>query len=158
MSKYNYSATAISEETTKEYIFSGVEGQPSIVIAPAHDANKRFLNYRMQKTVELTQQIKAGTSPTVAAEETTESLIKRAEEDREYDRGLIAFACAVSWGKSPPVAMDGSTPDFSPEECLDFLRALPIEDFDPLRNYANNLYNFKPRPKVTREDADKLGN
>lgn len=146
----------VTDDTTAEYGFPFIPGNPSIILAPAHDSNEAFLNERLRLSIERGE--KATLEVRGKQKKTTPEEIKRTiEEDREQDRRLIAHTCARGWGVAPK-DVDGNQPEFSPENCYDFLRALPDYMLDPLRNFAVNIYNFVKRPPISEAEAGDLGN
>lgn len=149
----------VTSESTREYSFDLIPGEPSIILAPAHDSNETFLNERLRMQIERSEKLAAAPrgKKSDRPKTTPDLLKKQLEEDRELDRYLIAHTCARSWG-TPPRDKDGNEPEFSAEECYSFLKALPDYMLDPLRNYAANLYNFVDRPAAAGGDADTLGN
>jgi hypothetical protein len=151
----NVRALAVTKETTAEYSFPFIPGEPSIVLAPATDANEAFLNERLRLQIESVEKAPEARkkSRKITAEEMKESMA----EEREMDRLLISRTCARSWGVAPR-DVNGNQPEFTPDNCYDFLKALPDYMFDPLRNFAANIYNFVKRPTVSEEDAERLGN
>jgi hypothetical protein len=152
----NLKALAVTNESTAEYSFPFIPGSPSIILAPAHDSNEAFLNERLRLSLERTE--KATDGPRKQhGKVTAEDLKAGLQEDRELDRVLIAHTCARSWG-TPPKDVNGDEPEFSAQNCYDFLKALPDYMFDPLRNFAVNIFNFVKRPTVTAEEADEMGN
>ncbi|MFL6864112.1 MAG: hypothetical protein ACJ8DZ_14045 [Allosphingosinicella sp.] len=152
----HFAALDVTAETTREYTFDMIPGEPSIILAPAHDSNEAFLNERLRMQLERAEATVAAPRGKKAPKATPESLRKGIEEDRDFDRKLIANTCARGWGV-PPKDKNGKSPEFSPAECYDFLNALPDWMFDPLRNYAANIYNFIDRSAITG-GADALGN
>lgn len=152
----NLKVLDVTSDTTAEYIFPFIPGEPSLILAPAHDSNEAFLNERLRLQIERTE--KAADGPRKqAAKITVEDLKAGQQEDREQDRLLLSRTCARGWG-TPPKDVDGNQPEFSAENCYDFLKALPDYMFDPLRNFCANIYNFVKRPAVSADEADRLGN
>lgn len=144
---------AITDETTAEFTFTRIKGEPSVIVAPAHDVNKPYTLERIAYNVKLAQTLsndKPG--PLVPGD-----MVKRGEEEREVDRRLIANFCARGWGTAP-VDSKGKEVEFSPENAYEFFRQIPPEMFDPLRNFAANLFNFYPERHFKEGDEAALGN
>lgn len=155
----------VTDESEAEYTFGdivvgrgpdGAAVHPSIFFRPMVDANKHYLNERIRLSSERAERATKG-----GKKDKVQQLADRLDEDRETDRVLIAKTCALRWGTAP-LDVDGNAHDFSFEECLAFLQALPNYIFEPLRNWVTNPYNFvDPDAYATGGgvvDADALGN
>jgi hypothetical protein len=143
----------VSDKTLKEYTFDDVPGEPSIMLAPATDANPHFQSERLRVSIERAEEAEKAPRGKRKAVLTVDEI----EADRELDRVLIARCCAKSWG-TPPADVSGNTPEFSEANCYDFFKALPSFLFDPLRGFVSNPYNFIDRQALTDAQARKLGN
>lgn len=146
-------ALAVTKETTREYVFDQIMGEPSLVVSPATDDNQDFLHARLELALEevpdeTPKPRRQVGKPTVA------ELERQYAESRDLDRRVIAKACVRGWGSSPPVDKDGKKVAFSPEEALSFLSALPDYMFDPFRNWVQNVRNFTPKQKPR---GDQMG-
>lgn len=155
--EFDFSAQAVTPETTREYTFDMIPGAPSIMLAPAHDSNPEYLDARLRLSVEAADKIARQPRGKAPPKTTAADIKAQIEEDREADRKLIAEVCAKGWGTAP-TARDGTKPEFSKENALAFVRALPDWMMDALRNFVQNIYNFVDRPVVSDEEADQLGN
>jgi hypothetical protein len=155
--KFDFSAQKVTPETTKEYVFDMIPGEPSLILAPAHDSNPAYLDERLRMSIEASEKAVRDATGKRAEKLNIDTMKAQIEEDRDIDRRLLAKTCARGWGRTPKAA-DGSEPPFSEENCLSFFRALPDYMFDPLRNYAQNLYNFVTRPPISDGEARQLGN
>lgn len=153
----NLAKYAVTEATEREYSFAEVDGAPSIFFAPAHDSNPAFLNERLRLSILRADERTAEVNAAKPGKVTPEKLAADIEEDREFDRQLLARTCARRWG-TPPTDVEGNQPEFSAENCYAFLKALPIHMLDPLRNWAANVRNFVERPSLDTGAANKLGN
>lgn len=144
----------VTDASEAEYTFEEIWGEPSIWFRPMTDANPDFLNERVRIAVERAEAEQKQTKRT-----RREKLLSldRLEEDREQDRILLAKTCALRWG-NPPRDKDGEIVEFSPDNALDFLRALPSYMIDPLRGWASNPYSFVNREAAKPGWADALGN
>ena len=156
MSKYDFSAYVIDENTTREYTFADLVGEPSLIVAVANDVNAKFEAYRVRKTIELSDAVLPSVSKAASIDERVTDMLRRLREDKSWDKDVIAHACVVGWG-NPPVDVNGNTPEFSAEEALEFLNALPRHMLDPFINFVRNIYNFQNAPDP-KEAAEKLGN
>lgn len=135
----------VTDETEAEYTFSdiivgrnedGSSVHPSIIFHPMVQSNKRFLRERIRLSTE-----RAEAMGKAKKKDKVEQIVDRMDDDLEFDRILAARACAVRWG-TPPKDKDGNEPEFSADECLAFLQAVPDFIFEPLRGWLQNPYNF----------------
>jgi hypothetical protein len=154
---FDYSAYIPTEETLREYVFGDLPGSPSVWMAPAVDSNKDFLNERMRLNIEASERIAKEARGTKAGPMTPEQMAASIETDREVDRKLLSRACAKKWG-TVPKDIHGNSPEFNEANCYAFFSAVPAWMFDPLRNFAANIYNFVDTAVVTDADAAALGN
>lgn len=148
---------AVTEESTSEYTFSLIEGDPSIILAPAHDVNAAFRRRRIEMSLELADKFTKPGKRTKPEKLTVDKVIKDDDEERENNRILIAHTCAKGWGTAPLDAK-GKPVEFSAENCLEFLQAIPQDMFDSLARFASNLFNFYPERPLDDGDGEPLGN
>lgn len=146
---------AVTDQTTAEYVFARIEGDPSVILAPAHEVNPEYHRARLAMTLELADKM-AGTK---VGKATPEEMIRQTEAEREADRKLLAQYCTRSWGV-PPKDAKGKDAEFSTDNAYAFYKAMPPEMFDPMRNFAGNLFNFFPERNkpLTEESGEPLGN
>lgn len=138
----------VNEASEAEYIFEDIPGEPSIWSRPMTDANPVFLNERVRLAVERAE---ASSKETRGARRKRMLSAEQLEEDRELDRILIARTCALRWGTAPK-DVDGNEPEFSEQNCYDFLKALPSYMVDPYRGFLANVYNFIDRSALAGAD------
>lgn len=138
----------VTQETEAEYKFTDIvvgynpDGSgihPSIWFRPMLESNALYLNERIKLSTERADRMAASNKD--KGKDKVQQLVDRIEEDREQDRILIARACGIRWGTAP-LDKDGKAHDFTPDECLSFLRAVPSYAFEPLRSWLSNPYNF----------------
>lgn len=147
-----YAKQAVTGETTKEYIFAYLVGEPSIVCAVAGKANPAFYAESIRRNLEDTAK-----APRQAPDQTPETVMAEEQQVLATDKDLISKFCVRGWGKSPPKDATGKTPDFTPEEAADFLRAIPTEHFELFRGWVRNVFNFTPEVKIDGKTADAAG-
>lgn len=151
----NIKAQGLKPETTKEYTFDMIEGEPSVICRPAHDDNEEFLDERLRLLAERANDDKPIVKKSGVV--TPGAIKSNLTEDRDYDRRIIAAVCIKSWGVAP-IDVKGKPVPFSPENALAFLEALPETSMlDPFRAWVQNIYNFVDRPKRKVPNGDSLG-
>lgn len=144
----------VTEQSEAEYVFDDIWGEPSIWFHPMTDSNPQYLNERVRLAVERAEAAEKETKKQRRAKVLSSD---RLEDDRELDRILMAKTCAVRWG-TPPRDVDGNEVEFSEQNVLDFLRAIPNYMLDPVRGWVANPYNFVDRNAAKPGWADTLGN
>lgn len=148
-------ALAVTRETTREYIFTNIVGEPSIIVSPATDDNADFLAARLELALTDAPAVDDTKKPRKQSEKVkAQDLIKQYDDDREFDRKVLSRACARNWG-TVPVDKAGEPVEFSEQNVYDFLKALPNYMLDPFRGFCGNIYNFAPRP--TAPKGDQMG-
>jgi hypothetical protein len=152
----NIAAQAVPADKTREYFFDVLVGEPSIITKAAHDTNPAFLDERLRLSTERAKKLAAEPRKPSSGEPTVEDYKREIDEGRDADCRLIAAVCATGWGTAPKDAK-GKEVAFSEENCLAFLRALPIYVLDPFRAYVQNIYNFIDRPKLDSGESAALG-
>jgi hypothetical protein len=152
----NLAAYAVNAETTAEYVFIDIEGEPSIICAPAVETNLPYYNESLRLTVEQSEADRKKLTKRGRRAVLTEIDADDMEEARDKDRRVIAMFCARSWGTAP-VDAQGNAVEFSAEICLAYLRALPFYIFDPMRRWVTNPRNFVQKGKLEPGAGAALG-
>ena len=153
----HYTAQAVTDATTTEYSFVALYGDPSLVVAPCSKENLPFyINSLRRNLIESAGREEAGTIK--VADQTAESIIAEEQAAMAADRDDIGRFCVKGWGKKPPIDSTGKTPEFTQEEGMAFVAALPPEQFTPFRNFLRNVYNFTPRSPLDDDIIEKVGN
>jgi hypothetical protein len=144
----------VTELSEAEYTFDEIWGEPSIRFHPMTDSNPAFLNERVRLAV-----ARAEADQKETKKQRREKILssERLADDREQDIILMAKTCAVGWGTAPR-DVEGNEVEFTPDNCLDYLRALPSYMIDPCRGFCQNPYNFIDREAAKPGWADALGN
>lgn len=145
-------------QETRLYIFDSLVGEPSLVCRPAHDENAAFFDERIRLAAERAEKVKNEPRRKSGDPIVTPDIIRKSiEEDRDYDRRIIAKVCIADWGPSPPVDAKGKPVPFTEDNARAFLEALPNYIIDPFRNWIANIFNFVDRPKADPGQQAALG-
>jgi len=128
----------------------------SIWFRPMAEENSDYLSERVRLAVERAEK-EVAASRSKADRKRNIVSSEQLEEDREMDRVLMARTCATRWGVVPQLE-DGTPAEFSEQAVYEFFRQLPNYLFDPCRSFVANVYNFIPRPTLTENQAEALGN
>ena len=113
---------------------------PTLIVAPATDANKPFFNAQLKRSGKSIQQIRAG--------RITAGMI---EDNREEDRELYPRYVIKGW--KDMVDAKGKAVEFSVDACTDFIDSIPSWLFDDIRNYCGNPQNFVASASIDVETA-----
>lgn len=145
----NIAALNVDETTLAPYTFYYIPDEPVIWLAPATEENKPYINaHRRAAAEQAAKEIRRPSGEIMTPEER--------EENRDIDRKIIAEHCAKRWDRIKD--RHGNIIEFSQEECLAFLRALPNWMFDPIRGFVLNQANFIQKPTLAPGTAETLGN
>lgn len=112
-----------------EYPIYEIEGEPILLLSPATDVNKPYMNNLLRIGKTSIMQARSGSMSS-----------KTLQQNREQDRYLYPRYVIKGWKKV--FEDNGSECEFTPENCEDFLNALPDWVLDKIRNFAGNPANF----------------
>jgi hypothetical protein len=129
----------VKAETTAEFTFYQIEGEPILIVAPATEANKPYFNKLLKSSRKNQRRLQSGnfTSAVIA-------------ENRDNDRALYPQFIVRGWKKV--VDDSGKQTPFSQENVKAFLGELPDWLFDDLRNFAGDPQSFTEE-SVAAEDV-----
>lgn len=111
-----------------EYVIDDIEGEPVLIMSPATSENKPYYNKVLRKTAK---------NPMKALKRVNVGTVR---ENRDQDRVLYAQHVIKGWKRV--VDGEGKEVPFSPENCAEYLQALPDWIFDQVRNFAASPENF----------------
>ncbi len=134
-------ALEVTADKTAEYTLYQVEGEPTLIMAPATESNIQLFNAALKRAGRAANRV-------LAASKTLASI----KEGRAQDRELYAWYVVKGWRKVVDVN-DDDVP-FTRENCHDFLRALPDYIFDDVREYARTPANFVDELPDTEDVAE----
>ncbi len=123
LSKYEVKADRLID-----YVLDDIEGEPTLILAPATSENKPYYNKVLRKTAK---------NPMKAIKKMNIGTVR---ENRDQDRLLFAKYVVKGWKKV--VNGEGALVEFSEQNCFEYLTALPDWIFDQVRNYAASPENF----------------
>lgn len=139
---------AVDDTSTAKFRFTKIMGVPTLTVRPAHRVNKDFLNEMLaapKKIARAAANRKSG----------DEDLAEHLSAVREGDVEVFARCIVVDWVN----VFDSSDEqvEFSEENCMQFLRAVPEDMFDDLRSFCLNIDNFRRgRTRITSEEEEAL--
>lgn len=164
----NLQALGASAESEAEYVFERIPGKPSVWCSPLHDSNKDFLEHRLRisnrRGRKIFEEVQAerqrGAKRGKPKPKYVDVTVEDYEDGLADDRELVAAASVRRWGTPFPAADGKVHPLDNPEERAKFVNALPLELFEPFRNWLQDLDNFAGAAddEDEREDADQSGN
>lgn len=120
---------AVEASKSVDCVLFQLEGEPSIKMLPASEANKPYFNALLKAS---RKNIRAIQSKKVNAHTIA--------ENRKEDRILFSKFVATGW--KGIVDSKGKEVEFTEVNCLGFFEALPNEIFDELRAFASDVANF----------------
>lgn len=138
-----YKALSIGIDAEAEYVFYGIEGEPSVFGKPATEANKPYLNSVLKKGKRLLRRMRGG-----------KMSVEALRESREQDYELYPKHVVKRFGNQP-LRDDGSPA--TDEDLGAFLRAIPIDMFDEMRAFYSDPDTFREEEDLTEDDVDDLG-
>ena len=145
MSQFEH-LSALAPKGQAEFVMYQIAGEPSIMVEQAGESNRGYYTALIRRNARNARKISAGKIDAAM-------LAQSRDEDRElYSRHVIK-----SW--EGILDKDGAEVDFSPENCYDFLKALPNWLFDELRVFAGEPANFieDEDPAPLPEEVAELG-
>lgn len=125
-------ALEVSDESTTELTLYQitVNGKtPVLIMRPATEANKPYFNALLKRSGKTRKQIQAG--------QMNANMIS---ENRDEDKELYPRYVITGW--RDVVDENGIDSKFGPDDCRDFIDALPSWLFDDVRTHAGNPANF----------------
>ena len=122
-------ALEVPADKTVEYTLYQVEGTPTLRLAQATESNISLFNAVLKRTGQVANRAQVGNK--------TLGTIK---EGRAQDRELYARYVVKGW--RGVVDVNGAEVKFTVDNCHDFLKALPYNMFDDIREFAREHANF----------------
>lgn len=122
-------ALEVTADRTVEFTLYRVQGAPTLVLASATETNVPLFNAALKHAGQAANRAKVG-----------DKSIGTIKEGRAQDRKLFARFVVKGW--RGVVDVNGDEVPFSRDDCLDFLKALPYDIFDDVREFARDLSNF----------------
>jgi len=140
----NYEKERVSAKKAVEYIFAGLEGKPILTVRPAGEVNDDFMNDNLKKSKRIVRRMSR--SGIIDSE-----MIK---ENREKSYKLYEKHIVVGWKNV--VDSGGKEVKFSKAVCEEFLRAIPVDMFDDLREFCVTMDNFRDDEDLDEETKGSL--
>jgi len=142
----NVRAREVQRSATAQFTFYRLEGQPTLEVKPATEANPGYMRAMLKGSKEQMRRLSGGDiSPEVL------------EENRAKDRKLFPDHVVVGWPREPLDASGARVP-FSKDACTAFLAAVPADMFNELRNFCSSPDNFRAAvaEELTPAERDDL--
>lgn len=153
MGKFDHYKVEVTKDTTQECTLYGImtgedgEGEPInpiLIVRPAWDINTDYANARIK--------VSKGRARSTAKKGVMAGDIRRI---RTEDRPLYADHVVVGWKEGTVLDNKGKPVEFTQDDATDFLKAIPDNDFDELREFCNNHVNWGQDPL---DGEDVVGN
>lgn len=123
-------ALEVPADKTVEYVLYNVKGTPTLILASATESNIPLFNAVLKHSGQTANRAQANAKPS----------LDRIKEGRAQDRELYARYVVKGW--RDVVDVNGVEVEFTADDCHDFLKALPYNMFDGVREFARELSNF----------------
>jgi len=142
----NLEKLKVKSSATALYTFHDIEGEPTLRVRPAHEVNNAYMNAVLKRGKKMLRTIRRGKMSTAVL-----------KENRETDYGLFPRYIVEDWTVAPNDAQ-GNPVGFSRENCEAFLRAIPVDMFNDLRDFCGDIDNFREDDDVLdANDREELG-
>lgn len=135
----DFSQLKVERVEVQKFTFWNIVGEPVLHVKHAGESNKDYFNEQLRHAEHL-QKRRAKLN------------VEIVKDNRNRDRDLYPQYVVVGWEKV--LDKDGNEVPFNAPDCKNFLKALPDEEFDNLRDFCREPYNFR---KVN-ESAAAAGN
>lgn len=135
----------VKQGATSEYTFYRVQGRPTLRVRPAGEINKPYINAMFKKSKGIARRIRKG-----------EMNAELLAETRDIDLVLYPQFVVVGWDETTVLDQDDNPAPYNVENVGKFLRALPPDMFDDLREHCNDLDNFREDDEIKDDDVEAL--
>lgn len=145
----NYTKAKVDGNKAVKFVFSGLEGRPTLFVRPASEVNQDFHNDNMKKSKRIVRRMSR--NGTIDPE-----MVK---DNREKSYKLYAKHVVTRWENVVEEDGAGGTKPvkFSKKDCEEFLRSIPIDMFDDLREFCVTMDNFRDDDDLDDESKESLG-
>ncbi len=118
----------VTEEKTVEYPIYQINGEPTLILKPATEANKPYFNAVLKRSKRNIRAVKGGINRKII------------DDNRDEDKELYPKYVIAGWYDQ--IDAKGKKVEFSVKNCTDFIKALPNWIFDDIRAYASESSNY----------------
>lgn len=133
----------VADDATAEFTFFRIVGEPTLTVRHAGDTNPDFLNAVLKKPKKLARQARR------ARQVTAQSIDQARLED------IQLFARVIVTGWSGVKDSEGNEVEFSRENLIDFLTAIPPDMFNELRAFCLDIENFREEGEEMDEEEEE---
>ena len=144
--KFSYlGALEVDVNQTKDYVLTQVlinNVSPTLIVKPAGEVNKPYWNALLKSQAQNVAKLRKGRMDA-----------KTLEDNRDED--IILYSKYVIVGWKDVFDASGDLVKFSEENCEEFLRALPGDMADELRDYCGTVDNFRASASIDVKDKAK---
>lgn len=146
MSKFDFSnvaSRAVRPDVTREFSLYRLEGSPTLIVKPIGEMNPSYTRASLQGSRERLRRMSSG-------DFTPEQL----SEVRERDRDLFPKFVVMGW--KGVLDASGKEVPFSADASAEFIKALPFDIFNEVRDFCATLDNFRDPAEVKDDDVEAL--
>lgn len=146
MSKFDFSnvaSRAVRIDVTREFSLYRLEGAPTLIVKPIGEVNPAYTRASLLGSRERLRRMSSG-------DLTPETL----SEIRERDRELFPKFVIVGW--KGVLDASGAEVPFSADACAAFVKALPFDIFNEVRDFCATLDNFRDPAELKDDDVEAI--
>lgn len=137
----NFEKLKVSADMTASFPLDMIEGEASLLLAPATEVNREYYNALLKKS--------RSKMSSISAKKVNADTVKR---NRNEDRELYGKYVLVGW--THVLDSEGNEVKFTKENGKQFLSSIPNWMFDQIRGFASDPQNFI----TTIDDEEVAGN
>lgn len=135
MPNFDYiKALDVQEGQTAEYTFFRIAGGAKLTVVHAGSTTPEFLSAVLKKSKVAAHRLRAR----------KDQQLTRADMEATRVEDAELFARYIVKGWENVQESNGSECEFTEENCLEFLKAIPLDMFDQFRQFCLNIENFRP--------------
>jgi hypothetical protein len=126
-------ALQVQKDAKSTFVFFRIAGEPSLEVRPATSDNPEFFNAVLKQSKAAVRRARSRRGQ----QATTEAI----DLARQEDIKLFVKYIIVDW--DGVLDSKGELVPYSADACAQFLRAIPSDMFNELRNYCLDIENFR---------------
>jgi len=147
----NYSNLNHDDQTVVEFVFLQIPGRPVLKVAPATESHEAYYSDFLEASAKLAPRALQAQKKRNKNMKVARQIIS---ESRDQERELFSRHIVRGW--EDVVDDQGEVAEFTQENCLKFLQALPDFLFDDLQEFCKMPSNFMINEGPSNEEIEAL--